>query len=90
MAERDDVHVAGGRAGGVHRRLVGLGAAAGEERLAEIAGRDPCQLLGQVRLLLVGVQRGRVIDLADLLDHRRLDGRVTVADAHAEHAAEGV
>jgi hypothetical protein len=90
VAEDDYLVATRGGLGGVDGRVVGLRAAVGEEGFFETAGRDLVELLGEVGLRLVGVERGGVLDGAHLLDDGLGHLRVCVADADGEDAAEAV
>src|SRR5262249_3795356 len=70
--------------------VVGLGAAVGEERFLQTARRNLRQLLGQIRLGLVGVKRRGMRDRIDLFGDRFVYARVRVAYADGQHAAEAI
>ena len=75
------------------RRLVGLGAAGSEERLAglaDLAGREVEQLLRELHDPDGGVERRDVAEAVDLGVQRRVDLRVRLPDRDGQDAAEEV
>ncbi len=80
MPQGDDVRMAREGAGRHHRGLVRLGAAGGEERLLQPAGRYPGQELGGLDGHFIQVKGGRVAGPPELGGDSRVDLTVAVAD----------
>jgi hypothetical protein len=57
MSQHDNLMPAGSEFRSVDRRVVGFSAAVRKERFFQMARCDLIELLGQVRLRLVGVER---------------------------------
>ena len=79
MSQHYDFVPAGSSLRGVNRRVVGLSAGVGKERFLKFARRYLIQLFRQIRLWLVGVKRGRVLQRLYLVNNRFIDLRISVA-----------
>src|SRR5690606_20542348 len=90
VAEYDDLVPARGELGGRDRGIIGLRTAAGEERFFQPAGRDLGKFLREVRLVLVSVEGGGVLQLLILNDDGLVNSRICVSHADGQDPAEAV
>ena len=90
MTKDDDFMAACCQLCGMHCSVVCFCARVSEERFLQFARRNLRELLSQIRLRLVAVERRRVTDAVNLVDDRFVDRWVRVTDADRQHAAKRV
>ena len=90
VPQGNDFVIAGREFRSENGSIVSFGAAVRKERFLQIAGRDLSQLLRQIALRPVGVERRGVRDLIDLIFPRLINTRIGVADADGQHTAKTI
>src|SRR5205823_2599716 len=90
MTQNDNLMSTGGQFSRVHGGVVGFGPTVGKERFFQTAGCDLMKFLCQIRLRLISIKSGRVLQGLDLINDCFGDPWVSVAHTYGEHAAETV